>query len=60
MWRLINDYEAIALAVPFLKASDCVAIGPVRPVSEAGATVAIVGVGHGAWCGGLACARATR
>ena len=43
--RLINDFEAIALAVPHLGPGDLVAIGPEKARSRA--TVAIVGPGTG-------------
>lgn len=47
---LINDFEAIAYAVPHLGADDLVVIGPDRPVRRG--AVAIVGPGTGFGVGG--------
>ncbi len=50
---LINDYEAVAYAVPRLGAGDLVDIGPALPASVAERqTVAIVGPGTGLGIGG--------
>jgi glucokinase len=45
--HLINDYEAIAYAVPHLGASDLMQIGPGTAAGGAQGTVAIVGPGTG-------------
>jgi len=50
--RLINDYEAIAYAIPHLAGDDLKTIGPVRAPSANNRTFAIVGPGTGLGVGG--------
>lgn len=54
--RLINDYEAIALAVPRFESRDLIAIGPQREFvfgRADGETIAIIGPGTGLGVAGL-------
>src|SRR5262249_21563945 len=48
--RIVNDFEAVALSLPYLTSADLVGIGGGRP--EAGAPMAVLGPGTGL---GVAC-----
>ena len=53
--RLLNDFEAIAYSIPFLKTSDCVPIGlpPPSVLGKDNYTVGVIGPGTGLGAGGL-------
>lgn len=53
--RLLNDFEAVALGLPFLEDNDCMAIGPTgtpSPTTE-DFTYCVLGPGTGLGCAGL-------
>ncbi len=53
--QLINDFTAIAYAIPFLKQQDCLAIGPSVPgkTPSENQTIGIIGPGTGLGASGL-------
>jgi len=53
--RLLNDFEAIAYAVPLLHEGDCLQVGASkpRPLIEEGSTIGVIGPGTGLGAAGL-------
>jgi len=53
--RLLNDFEAIAYSIPYLKPSDCMSVGPALPINldKSSFTIGIAGPGTGLGIAGL-------
>lgn len=53
--RLLNDFDAIAYAIPLLRQSDCIAIGTAKPtdLDSENFTIGVIGPGTGLGTAGL-------